>query len=69
MERVADPRFHPYEEINTLDAKRDEALSAFEAQIDADRAELATETSKRESVFVTLPAQSMRVVTSAACRP
>ena len=45
------------EEISTLDSKRDEALAAFEAQIDNDRAELETETSKRESVFVTLPAQ------------
>lgn len=56
------------EEINTLDAKRDEALSAFEAQIDADRAELATETSKRESVFVTLPAQLASVYNRLAQR-
>ncbi len=45
------------EEINTLDSKRDEALAAFDAEIDSHKAELETETSKRETVFVTLPAQ------------
>lgn len=44
------------EEINSLDSKRDEALTAFDAEVDKARAELATETSKRETVFVTLPA-------------
>ena len=45
------------EEINTLDSKRDEALAAFDSQIDKDKAEIAKETTKREKVFVTLPAQ------------
>jgi predicted nucleic acid-binding Zn-ribbon protein len=56
------------EEINTLDSKRDEALSAFDSQIDADRAELETETSKRESVFVTLPGQLAAVYNRLAQR-
>jgi len=45
------------DEINTLDSKRDEALGAFDSEIEAHRAELATESAKRETVFITLPAQ------------
>ena len=45
------------DEINTLDAKRAEALSAFDSEIETNRAALATEQSKREAVFITLPAQ------------
>ena len=45
------------DEINTLDSKRDEALGAFDSEIEIDRAELATESAKRETVFITLPAQ------------
>lgn len=45
------------EEINTLDTKRDEALASFDSQIAKDRAEITKETTKREKVFVTLPAQ------------
>ena len=56
------------EEINTLDSKRAEALAAFDAEIDRDRAELETETVKRESVFVTLPAQLAAVYNRLAQR-
>lgn len=45
------------EEINTLDAKRDEAFSAFDAETAANRAELEEVSSKRGEVFDTLPAQ------------
>ena len=45
------------DEINTLDSKRDEALGAFDSEIETHRAELATESAKRETVFITLPAQ------------
>ncbi|MDI1241519.1 MAG: C4-type zinc ribbon domain-containing protein [bacterium] len=45
------------DEINTLDSKRDEALAAFDSQITKDKAEITRETTKREKVFVTLPAQ------------
>ena len=45
------------DEINTLDAKQAEALSAFDSEIETNRAALATEQSKREAVFITLPAQ------------
>lgn len=56
------------EEINSLDSKRDEALAAFDAQLHADEAELATENSKREAVFVTLPAQLAAVYNRLAQR-
>lgn len=45
------------DEINTLDSKRDDALASFDAEVDEARARLENETSKRESVFVTLPAR------------
>jgi uncharacterized protein len=45
------------DEINTLDSKRDEALGVFDSEIETHRAELATESAKRETVFITLPAQ------------
>ena len=45
------------EEINSLDAKRDEALSAFDAETAANRAELEEVSAKRNEVFATLPAQ------------
>lgn len=56
------------DEINTLDSKRDEALAAFDSEIDGNRAELETETVKRESVFVTLPAQLASVYNRLAQR-
>lgn len=45
------------DEINTLDAKRDEALSNFDRELEASRSELEGELKKRHDVFVTLPAQ------------
>ena len=45
------------EEINTLDAKRDEALSGFDAEVATNRAELKKVSAKRDEVFTTLPAQ------------
>lgn len=56
------------EEINTLDSKRDEALAAFSTEVEANRAELATEESKREAVFVTLPANMAAVYNRLAQR-
>ena len=45
------------DEINTLDAKRDEALSAFDSEVSANQAELEKVSAKRDEVFTTLPAQ------------
>jgi hypothetical protein len=45
------------DEINTLDAKRDEALSVFDTEVAANRAELEKVSAKRDEVFTTLPAQ------------
>ncbi|HLA94083.1 MAG TPA: C4-type zinc ribbon domain-containing protein [Pyrinomonadaceae bacterium] len=45
------------EEINTLDAKRDEAYGVFNKELKANQSELNSELKKREAVFVTLPAQ------------
>ncbi len=43
------------DEINTLDAKRDEALKEFDAQIAGHNKEFKTETAHRETAFATLP--------------
>lgn len=43
------------EEINSLDAKREEAISAFDKEIAAAREEFAAESERRQEVFVTLP--------------
>jgi predicted nucleic acid-binding Zn-ribbon protein len=43
------------EEIDTLDSKRDAALSEFDSQLGRDQAEFDSETSRRHTVFVTLP--------------
>lgn len=43
------------EEINTLDSKREAALSEFDASIGKDRAEYESATAQRQKVFVTLP--------------
>ncbi len=56
------------DEINTIDAKRDEALKQFDAQMKADRAEFESETGKREGVFRTLPAQLASVYNRLAQR-
>ena len=45
------------DEINSLDSKRDEALSAFDAETSANRSELEEVSAKRNEVFATLPAQ------------
>ena len=56
------------EEISTLDAKRDEALSAFDAEVASDRAELDEELKRRNDVFVTLPSQLAAVYNRLAQR-
>ena len=45
------------EEINTLDAKRDEALDEFDKTVKTATGEFESETAKRTEVFETLPAQ------------
>ena len=42
------------EEIGSLDAKRSEALTAFDSQLEADKKELEGELGKRDEVFKTL---------------
>ena len=56
------------DEINTLDAKREEALKEFDAELAKNSAELAAETKKREAVFTTLPAQLASVYNRLAQR-
>ena len=56
------------EEINTLDAKRDEALKAFDDELAAQRAELDEELKRRNDVFVTLPTQLASVYNRLAQR-
>ncbi|MFN0140798.1 MAG: zinc ribbon domain-containing protein [Pyrinomonadaceae bacterium] len=43
------------EEINSHDAKRDAAISEFEASLTADKAEFDSETAHRATAFATLP--------------
>ena len=45
------------DEINSLDAKRDEALGEFDKHLATERGELDEELKRRNEVFVTLPAQ------------
>lgn len=45
------------EEINTLDAKRSEAMAAFDLELAGNQADLENESAKRKVVFDTLPAQ------------
>jgi uncharacterized protein len=56
------------DEINTLDAKREEALKAFDAELGKDRAELDEELKRRNDVFVTLPTQLAAVYNRLAQR-
>ncbi len=56
------------DEINTLDAKRDEGLAEFDAQIAAERKVLDEELKRRNEVFVTLPAQLASVYNRLAQR-
>jgi predicted nucleic acid-binding Zn-ribbon protein len=56
------------DEINSHDAKRDEALSAFDKDVAAAKSELDSETGKREEVFKTLPANLASVYNRLAQR-
>lgn len=56
------------DEINSHDAKRNEALSAFDKEVKAGKAELDSETAKREEVFKTLPANLAAVYNRLAQR-
>src|SRR4030095_5370156 len=56
------------EEINSLDAKRDEALAEFDTQLSAERAELDEELKRRNEAFMTLPAQLAAVYNRLAQR-
>jgi predicted nucleic acid-binding Zn-ribbon protein len=56
------------EEISTLDAKREEALSSFDAEVAAHREELEEVLKRRNDVFVTLPAQLASVYNRLAQR-
>lgn len=56
------------DEINSLDAKRDEALAEFDTQLKVERGELDKELQKRNGVFVTLPAQLASVYNRMAQR-
>jgi len=56
------------DEINTLDAKREEAFKEFDAELEKNETELAAETKKREAVFTTLPAQLASVYNRLAQR-
>lgn len=56
------------EEINSLDAKRDEALKTFDGELKRGNTELASETKKREAVFTTLPIQLASVYNRLAQR-
>ena len=56
------------DEISSHDAKRDEALSAFDSEVAADRSELDAELKKRNDVFVTLPTQLAAVYNRLAQR-
>ena len=56
------------DEINTLDGKRAEALSQFDAEVSKARAELDEELKRRNEVFVTLPAQLASVYNRLAQR-
>jgi len=56
------------DEISSLDAKRDEALAAFDTDLSAERAELDEELKRRNDVFVTLPTQLAAVYNRLAQR-
>ncbi len=56
------------DEISSLDSKRDEALSEFDAALKAERKVIDGELKKRNEVFVTLPAQLAAVYNRLAQR-
>ena len=56
------------DEINTLDAKREEAMKVFNAELAKSKTELNADSKKREAVFVTLPTQLASVYNRLAQR-
>ena len=56
------------EEINSIDAKRAEALKVFEKELAANKSEFNAATKSRETVFATLPAQLASVYNRMAQR-
>ena len=56
------------EEINSIDAKRADALKTFENELAAGKKEFGSDTKKREGVFETLPAQLASVYNRMAQR-
>ena len=56
------------DEINSHDAKREEAISAFDKDVNAAKTELESETAKRDEVFKTLPANLAAVYNRLAQR-
>ena len=56
------------DEINSIDAKRDQALSEFDAEVATHRGELDEELKRRNEVFVTLPTQLASVYNRLAQR-
>ena len=56
------------DEINTLDSKRDAALTEFDAQLKKDRSELADAEKRRNEVFITLPSNLAAVYNRLAQR-
>ena len=56
------------DEINSLDAKRNEAMASFDSPVATERAELDEELKRRNEVFVTLPAQLAAVYNRLAQR-
>ena len=56
------------EEINSLDAKRGEALSNFDAELNAETSALETAQKKRDEVFATMPTQLASVYNRLAQR-
>lgn len=56
------------DEINSLDAKRSDALNTFDTEVGRDKTDLENLTKKREEVFVTLPTQLASVYNRLAQR-
>lgn len=56
------------EEINSIDSKREAALSEFDAELAANKSEFDSETKNRETVFTTLPTQLASVYNRLAQR-
>jgi predicted nucleic acid-binding Zn-ribbon protein len=56
------------DEINSLDAKRGDALNTFDTEVGRDKTDVENLTKKREEVFVTLPTQLASVYNRLAQR-